>query len=99
MKTRPLPSIALTLTLLLLLFRSPDTAAQAPPPRRIVADTGLVTLGPNQSLRLTLATRGGGEIITTEFLQVAYAEGTCSHGACTHDHRHLDCLVEGPAEP
>jgi hypothetical protein len=85
MKRQRLFSIAFTLSLALLPFTSSDSAAQVPPARRVVADTGIITLGPNQILRVTLAlsTRAGGEVIS-DFVRLAYAEGTCVAGVCTH---------------
>ena len=86
MKLRLWSSVALASSLALLLFSVSDSAAQGPPRRRLVADTGMVTLGPNQMLRLSIASRTGpfADGVVLEFVQVAYGEGTCSGGVCTH---------------
>ena len=54
MKRRMTLSIALTLSVVALLLASSDSTAQPKPGIRRVADTGIVSLGPNQVLRLTL---------------------------------------------
>ena len=55
MKRRIALSIALTLSFVLVSVGSSDSTAQAQPgTKRVVADTGILSLGPNQVLRLTL---------------------------------------------
>jgi hypothetical protein len=91
------PSSVAVLGLGLLLAGS-DSPAQAPPARRVVADTGIVTLGPNQRLRLTLSTRAGGEVVSA-VRQLTYAQGTCVAGVCTHpvvSRTTSDPIVLGP---
>jgi hypothetical protein len=76
-------SLSLLVVSLALALTGSDSSAQAPPLRRVVADTGLITLGPNQRLRLTLSTRAGGEVLSS-IRQLSYGPGSCAAGVCTH---------------
>jgi hypothetical protein len=61
-------------------------AGSAAPPqaRHVVADTGVVPLGPGQVMRLTVTTRRGGEATTIEGVSLTYGEGACQDGVCAH---------------
>ena len=87
MKRRIILSIALTLSVVLLSLTSSDSPANAARPRKFVADTGMITLGPNQMLRVTVVPANDGlpeEIISFTYARITYAEGTCNGGACKH---------------
>lgn len=51
--------------------------------RGFAADTGVVTLGPNQMLRITAVNRGKAES-NVRFTKMEYSEGTCDGGVCAH---------------
>ncbi len=53
MKRRITLSIALALSVVLLALMKSDSTANAAPPQRFTADTGVVALGPNQVLRIS----------------------------------------------
>jgi hypothetical protein len=79
------PSLAsLGLGLALLLATGPDSLAQAPPPLAVVGDSGVVILGSNQKLRLTVVGKGGAGDATIRFRTTTYADGACDAGVCTH---------------
>ena len=54
MKRKIILSIALVLSLTILLLSSSDSSVKAQNQIKIVADTGSVALGPNQEMRLSL---------------------------------------------
>ena len=74
MKRRITLSIALVLSIVLLSLMSSDSTAQAQNQLRVVADTGFITLGPNQILRLTVNTRDGNDTINVRFRQQEYID-------------------------
>ncbi len=59
------------------------TAQGQQPKRKLVADTGVVTLGPNQMLRLAGDWNGDG-VTSVQFRQVAYMPAGCNDGVCKH---------------
>jgi hypothetical protein len=56
--------------------------AVAPDAMSTVADTGLITLGPDQLLRLTVASRAGN--VNLRFRSVAYSDPSCDGPVCIH---------------
>ena len=87
MKRRITLSIALALSVVLVSLMSSDSTAKAQPGGlRRIADTGIVTLGPNQIIRLTVVGTGfGSNPDNLCFRRVEYGEGTCnSDGVCKH---------------
>ena len=79
----------ITLTLILmtsmLLSLASFTTAQGQTGRKPVADTGVITLGPNQLLRLTVAAGDvNGDGCAVQFRQVAYMPTSCNGGVCKH---------------
>jgi hypothetical protein len=81
-------SIALALSVALLSLASSDSTAQAQPGRRRVADTGIVSINPNQMLRLTLFGDADGDrdVDGADFLvfrRMEYGQESCSSdGVC-----------------
>ena len=73
------------LSIILVSLVSLNSSAGAQQPRRLVTfDTGVVTLGPNQMLRLTIT---GGDVdtdspTTVGFRGIKYAQGVCGGGVC-----------------
>lgn len=73
------------LSLILVSLLSSDSAVRAQQTRRLVTfDTGVVTLGPNQLLRLTVT---GGDFnadgdTTVGFRGIKYTQGVCGGGVC-----------------
>ena len=87
MKGRMTLSIALALSAALLPLLSSDSAARAQQqPQGFRADTGVVALGPNQKLRVTVNGMGGNDALTVRFRRIAYepdeACGDQIAGAC-----------------
>src|SRR5688572_17164291 len=88
MKRRIPLSIALTLSVVLVSLASSDSTALAQQGRRNVADTGIVSLGPNQELRLTLTgdSNADGSVDGADFLvfkRMEYGQESCSSdGVC-----------------
>ena len=89
MKRRITLTIALTLSFLLLSLASSDSMAQAQPgTKRVVADTGILSLGPNQVLRLTLTGdfNADGNVDAADYVlfrRMEYGQETCSSdGVC-----------------
>ena len=75
--------IALTLALALLTLTGLPHAARGQQQRKPAAfDTGVVTLGPNQILRITVSGQGGNDTITVNFRRMTYGQGACNDGAC-----------------
>jgi hypothetical protein len=83
MKRRMSSLLGPAMGLALLLATGPDSLAQTPPPLAVVGDSGIVTLGPNQKLRLTAVGKGSADA-TVRFRRTTYAEGACDAGVCTH---------------
>jgi hypothetical protein len=81
MKRRIALSIALALGVLLVSLASSDSTARAQKQARFSADTGIVTLGPNQVLRVT-AVVDGADFLALRFRRMQYAQGTCAGEVC-----------------
>ena len=77
MKRKMTLSLTLTLSLLLSLVSLPATA-QAAPPQRFRADSGVLTLGANQILRITVAGADGNDAIRVRIRWMQYAAQGCS---------------------
>ena len=81
MKRKITLSVALVLSVALLLMTF-DSATRAQPPERFVADTGVVKLGPNQILRITIGPDIRDRIIV-RFEQTSYTQNGCNaDGVC-----------------
>jgi len=59
-------------------------AARAQTRARLVADTGIVWLGPNQVLRLAVVSTSRRDDVTVRFRRLEYAQGECDQGVCAH---------------
>lgn len=78
-------TIALAVSVLSLSLVSADSTARAQKPSRFTADTGVVTLGPNQILRITVALGDTGtHEVKVRFRSMEYTQGTCGGGVCAH---------------
>jgi hypothetical protein len=88
MKRRITLSIALTVSVVLVSLASSDSTAQAQLEGRRVADTGIVSLGPNEELRLTLMAdfNADGKVDAADYVlfrRMEYGQETCgSDGVC-----------------
>jgi len=82
MKRRITLTIAILSGVVLMLLISSDSTTRAQPGRTFVTDTGVVTLGPNQILRLTVA--NGLDQTTVRFGRFEYVDGACIGGICKH---------------
>lgn len=78
-------TIALALSLISLSLVSSDTTVRAQKPGRFAADTGVITLGPNQILRITVALGDTGtHEVKVRFRSIEYTQGTCEGSVCIH---------------
>ena len=86
MKRKVTLSAALVFGLLLLTQLSSDSAAIAQQGgRRSVTDTGTLTLGANEVLRLTVNPKDGASgSIVVRFRRIEYSPGNCNGGGCKH---------------
>ncbi len=75
--------IALTLSIVWVLLTSSDSRVEAQNQLRIALDTGMVTLGPNQILRITAVNRSR-QPSTIRFRSSQYSQGVCLDGVCKH---------------
>ena len=76
-------TIALAVGVLSLALLSSDSTARAQGQNKFTWDTGVVTLGPNQILRITVASGEPG-IHEVLFRFIWYDQGICNAGVCTH---------------
>jgi hypothetical protein len=84
MKRKITLSIALALSVTLLSLTSSDRTAHAQNQIRVIADTGVVTLGPNQILRISGDGVDQDDIITLRFRQMTYLQNACSGSICKY---------------
>lgn len=83
MKRKMTLTIALALSVVFVSLMSSDSTTQAQQQVRFRADTGIVTLGPNQVLRVTVtAAVDGADFLTVRFRRMQYAQGACNGGVC-----------------
>lgn len=83
MKRKITLTMALALASLLLSLTSSDSTASAQQQAKFRADTGIVSLGPNQVLRVTAtASVDGADFLAVRFRRMQYAQGTCDGGVC-----------------
>lgn len=88
MKRRITLSIALVLSIVLVSLMNSDSTAKAERTRTYIADTGMINLGPNEFLRITVAPVAGAgrEELTYTFDVIYFAQRICDGlGACTFD--------------
>lgn len=79
-------TIALAVSVLSLALVSSDSTARAQKPNKATWDTGVVTLGPNQILRITVALGDTGtNDVNVRFRRMEYSPGTCDGGVCVHN--------------
>jgi hypothetical protein len=86
MKRRIALAIAIALSVVALALMSSDSKVIAQGGgadfTRFRADTGVITLGPNQSLRITVA--NGLDQATVRFRRLEYLPGLCDSAGCKH---------------
>lgn len=83
MKRRMTLSIVLSMCIGLFAMMSSDSSVKADPVRTYIADSGLITLGPNQILRVTVADTTSQRSLTVTFND-QFTSATCVGGVCTH---------------
>jgi hypothetical protein len=83
MKRQMKVSLVLTLGALLLSVGFASTA-YGQQQRNLVGDTGRITLGPNQVLRISGDGVDQDDVITLRFRRIEYTQGTCNGGVCKH---------------
>jgi len=74
-------AVALAVSVILLSLASSDSATQAQQRRLFQWDTGVVSLGPNQVLRLSGDWNGDGDT-TVGFREIKYGQGACNGNVC-----------------
>jgi len=74
-------AVALAVSGILLLLASSDSVSQAQQRRLFHWDTGVVSLGPNQVLRITGDWNGDGDT-TVGFREIKYGQGACNGAVC-----------------
>jgi hypothetical protein len=74
-------AVALAVSGILLSLASSDSVSQAQQRRLFQWHTGVVSLGPNQVLRLTGDWNGDGDT-TVGFREIKYGQGACNGNAC-----------------
>lgn len=85
MKRRIILSIALVVSVVLVSLMNSDSTAKAQNQTRSAWDTGVITLGANQMLRVTAVQTGSGtNNANVRFRKMEYSQGTCSRGVCKH---------------
>ena len=84
MKRKITLSLALALSIVLVSLMSSDSSVGAQSQIRVVADTGIVTLGANQKLRLSVAWDWdlNNDGVFIRFGQRKYVQGNCNDGVC-----------------
>jgi hypothetical protein len=85
MKRKIILTMALSLGSLLVSLTSSDSTAWAQQRSKFRADTGVVALGPNEVLRVTVDSDGdtdGADFVTLRFRRMQYAQGACAGGVC-----------------
>ena len=86
MKRKITLSLALLLSVVLVSLMSSDRTAQAQNQIKIVADTGVITLGQNQTLRVAIhSPRDSASGLPTGFRRIEYTQGACGDGICKHE--------------
>lgn len=84
MKRKIILSTALILSLtILLLLTSSDSRVEAQNQTRYTAGTGIITLGANQNLSLTI-NGSGDEAIAVRFRRTRYVKTACADGVCRY---------------
>lgn len=73
--------VALAVSVILLSLASSDSVTQAQQRRLFQWDTGVVSLGPNQVLRITGDWNGDGDT-TVGFREIKYGQGSCTGNVC-----------------
>ena len=81
MKRSMLFSVALAVSVILLSVVSSDSVTQAQQRKLFQWDTGVVSLGPNQVLRITGDWNGDGDT-TVGFKEIKYEQGACNGNVC-----------------
>ena len=85
MTRRIMLSVALMLGFVMLSQMSSDSTTIAQQGgRRSVTDTGMLTLGPNEVLRLTVSPKDGTSGSVVRFRRIEYSPGNCNGGGCKH---------------
>jgi hypothetical protein len=76
--------IALVLSMTILLLTGSDSAVRAEPPQRYQWDTGLITVGQGQTLRIAATGFDPGPLDGKfiNFRRISYTQTTCSGGVC-----------------
>lgn len=84
MKQKITISIALIASIIFVSLVISDSTVQAQRNRRFSGDTGAITLGPNQILRLTVNAQDGNDTLNVRIKQIYYDTGNCSNNVCRH---------------
>ena len=77
-------SIALTLSIVSVVLMSSDSSVEAQNQLRYRAGTGVVMLGENQNLSLTVNGASGNDAIALRFRRTVYVKTNCMDGVCRY---------------
>ena len=78
-------TLSIAFSVLLLSVIMSDSTVKVAAARTYVADTGMITLGPNQFLRMTAANPQRSRVTSlTVTFTAQVTSSTCSNGVCTH---------------
>ena len=75
-------TIALVLSIVFVSLMSPDSTARAQHQSSFRTDSGLITLGQNQVLRLTVPGLAGNDTMNVRSGVMHYPQGICAGGIC-----------------
>lgn len=84
MKRRIKLSIALVMSIILVSLMISNSTVQAQRNQRFSGDTGMLTLGPDQILRMEVIEYQDGDDYFVRFRQINYDQGTCNNGICKY---------------
>ena len=76
-------SVALAVSVITLSLMSADSTARAQKQNKVRADTGVVTLGAGQLLRITVVNRGKADS-KVSFRRMEYSQNACNGSVCKH---------------
>ena len=84
MKRRVTISIAIAFSIISVLLMSSDSSVEAQNQLRYTAGTGIITLGENQNLSLTINGSSGNDAIAIRFRRTVYVKTNCTDGVCRY---------------
>jgi len=84
MKRKIILSVALILSIISVLLMNSGSSVEAQNQTRYTAGTGIITLGANQNLSLTINGGAGDDAIAVRFRRTRYVKTACADGVCRY---------------